>query len=99
MGRLAPWLWVGLAWWVAALATTVPYRRRHLAIIRRLRVTVGLPLAVAAWLEVARSRRRRMVWERLGPRPYRGFAPLALSLIVAEVFVLAVGLVVRVLAG
>lgn len=99
MGALGPWLWVGLAWWVAALAAAVPYRHRHRTIIRWLRPTVGLPLTVAAWLEVARSRRRRMGWERRAPYPYRGLAPLALSLVVAEVFAVVAGLLVRLVSG
>jgi hypothetical protein len=73
------WLWLGLGgvWWLAALATTIPYRRRHFGWIRWLRLTVGLPLVMASLLA------RRV--SRSGPgSPLRDFAPLWMSLVWAE---------------
>lgn len=90
--ELGLWALGGLVWWAAALAVALPYRFRHRTWLSWARLTVGLPLTVAAWLEVSRSRRRARSGRR--PSPYRGFAPLVLSAAVAEVFALAAGVVV-----
>ena len=55
---LGLWALGGLVWWAAALAVALPYRFRHRTWLSWARFTVGLPLTVAAWLEVSRSRRR-----------------------------------------
>jgi hypothetical protein len=88
---LGLWALGGLVWWAAALAAALPYRFRHRAWLSWARLTVGLPLTVAAWLEVSRSRHHR---SGRRPSPYRGFAPLVLSAAVAEVFALVAGGVV-----
>jgi len=88
---LGLWALGGLVWWAAALAVALPYRFRHRTWRSWARLTVGLPLTVAAWLEVSRSRRPR---SGRRPSPYRGFAPLVLSAAVAEVFALAAGVLV-----
>ncbi len=84
MNAIWPWIAGGVAWWVAAFGATLPYRRRHRAAITVLRLTLGLPLTVAAWLEAARSRRRKLPWERKESGPYRVRTVLWLSLVVAE---------------
>lgn len=83
MSGFCLWLIIGVAWWLAALATAIPYRYRHRTSIRFLRATVGLPLTVAAWLEMTRSRRRPTASERRAPAPYRALVPLILSLLAA----------------
>lgn len=93
------WVWAlaGIGWWAAALATALPYRWWHRRWVVPARFTVGLPLVLAAWLEAGRSR-----WNRLrspSVRPYRGFVPLWLALVVAETMALAVGALVISLGG
>lgn len=92
---LGVWALAGLAWWLFALGTALPYRWRHRPWVVPARLSLGLPLALAAWLEAGRSR-----WglsRGVPVLPYRGFVPLWLALVVAEAIALAVGSLVAIL--